>query len=76
MSQVLVRRARTADVSAIAALVDRYSTDRILLAKAKVTLYEDVQEFWVAEVDGNIVGCGALHVLWDDLAEIRTLAVD
>jgi amino-acid N-acetyltransferase len=67
MSQVLVRRARTADVSAIAALVDRYSTDRILLAKAKVTLYEDVQEFWVAEVDGNIVGCGALHVLWDDL---------
>ncbi len=76
MSQVLVRRARTADVSAIAALVDRYSNDRILLAKAKVTLYEDVQEFWVAEVDGNIVGCGALHVLWDDLAEIRTLAVD
>ncbi|MTA66543.1 MAG: N-acetylglutamate synthase, partial [Actinobacteria bacterium] len=55
MSQVLVRRARTADVSAIAALVDRYSTERILLAKAKVTLYEDVQEFWVAEVDGNIV---------------------
>jgi len=76
MSQVLVRRARTADVSAVAALVDRYSTERILLAKAKVTLYEDVQEFWVAEVDGNIVGCGALHVLWDDLAEIRTLAVD
>ena len=76
MSQVLVRRARTVDVSAVAALVDRYSTERILLAKAKVTLYEDVQEFWVAEVDGNIVGCGALHVLWDDLAEIRTLAVD
>ncbi|MGH3849324.1 MAG: amino-acid N-acetyltransferase, partial [Pseudonocardiaceae bacterium] len=40
-----------------------------------VTLYEDVQEFWVAERDEVLVGCGALHVLWEDLAEIRTLAV-
>ncbi|CAB4858219.1 unannotated protein [freshwater metagenome] len=76
MSSVLIRRARTADVPAVASLVERYSSDRILLAKAKVTLYEDVQEFWVAELDGAIIGCGALHVLWDDLAEIRTLAVE
>ena len=40
-----------------------------------MTLYEDVQEFVVAELDGEIVGCGALHVLWEDLAEVRTLAV-
>jgi amino-acid N-acetyltransferase len=39
-------------------------------------LYESVQEFTVAEVDGKVVGCGALHVLWDDLAEVRTVAVD
>lgn len=52
--------------------------DRRLLNKATVTLYEDVQEFWVATAgeDGPVLGCGALHVMWEDLGEIRTLAVD
>jgi amino-acid N-acetyltransferase len=71
-----IRRARTADVHAIGRLIEAYSPDRILLAKETVTLYEDVQEFWVAEHDatGETLGCGALHVMWDDLAEVRTLA--
>jgi amino-acid N-acetyltransferase len=70
-----VRRARTSDVPGIRALVDAYTGDRRLLANATVNLYEDVQEFFVA-VDGErVVGCGALHVLWEDLAEVRTLAV-
>jgi amino-acid N-acetyltransferase len=70
-----VRRARTTDVPGIRALVDTYTGDRRLLAKAMVNLYEDVQEFFVA-VDGErVVGCGALHVLWEDLAEVRTVAV-
>ncbi len=74
---VTVRRARTADVPAIRAIVDVYTHDRILLAKERVTLYEDVQEFWVAETGGGgVVGCGALHVMWEDLAEVRTLGVD
>jgi amino-acid N-acetyltransferase len=73
---VTVRRARTADVRAIDDLVERYAADRILLAKERVTLYEDVQEFRVAEAAGVLVGCGALHVMWEDLAEVRTLAVD
>lgn len=72
---MLVRRATTRDVAAIRALVDQYQGE-VLLEKATVTLYEDVQEFWVAEDDGRVVGCGALHVLWEDLGEIRTVAVD
>jgi amino-acid N-acetyltransferase len=72
---LLVRRARIADVRAIKALVDHYA-GKVLLTKQLVTLYESVQEFWVAELDGKVVGCGALHVLWEDLAEIRTVAVD
>jgi len=71
-----IREARTSDVRAVRQLVDTYASDRILLSKATVTLFEDIQEFYVAEVDGVVVGCGALHVLWEDLAEVRTLAVD
>lgn len=76
MQGITIREARTADVVAIRRLVDVYSTDRILLGKATVTLFEDIQEFYVAETDDQVVGCGALHVLWEDLAEVRTLAVD
>jgi amino-acid N-acetyltransferase len=82
-SPVTVRRARTSDVACVKRLVDAYAERRILLAKNIVTLYEDVQEFWVAEGPADaetgikpVVGCGALHVLWEDLGEIRTLAVD
>lgn len=59
-------------------LIDVYIRDGILLDKPTVTLYEDIQEFWVAERDhdGQVVACGALHVMWEGLAEVRTLAVD
>ncbi|WP_221359332.1 amino-acid N-acetyltransferase [Streptomyces beigongshangae] len=75
-----VRRARTSDVPAVRGLLDSYVRGRILLDKATVTLYEDIQEFWVAERGtgpaAEVVGCGALHVMWEDLAEVRTLAVN
>jgi amino-acid N-acetyltransferase len=75
--EVSVRRARTSDVRDIVALVDAYARERILLGKELVTLFEDVQEFRVAVApDGQVIGCGALHVMWEDLAEVRTLAVD
>ncbi|WP_199743017.1 amino-acid N-acetyltransferase [Nocardia stercoris] len=74
MDVPMVRRARTSDVPAIKALVDLYA-GKILLEKNLVTLYESVQEFWVAELAGEVVGCGALHVLWSDLGEVRTVAV-
>ncbi|MEW2081957.1 amino-acid N-acetyltransferase [Streptomyces sp. NPDC005283] len=75
---VTVRRARTSDVPSVRRLVDPYVSEGILLDKATVTLYEAIQEFWVAErdEDAEVVGCGALHVIWEDLAEVRTLAVD
>lgn len=72
---VLVRPALPRDVPVIRALVEPYAVERILLAKEMVGYYEAVQEFCVAEEDGEVVGCGALHVMWADLAEVRTLAV-
>ncbi|HZN70956.1 MAG TPA: amino-acid N-acetyltransferase [Micromonosporaceae bacterium] len=74
--EVAIRRARTADVRGIRRLIDLYADQRVLLSKATVTLYEDLPEFWVADWQGTIVGCGALHVMWEDLAEVRTVAVD
>ncbi|CAN5730592.1 amino-acid N-acetyltransferase [soil metagenome] len=74
VSGLTVRRARTSDVPAIKSLVDTYA-GKILLEKNLVTLYESVQEFWVAERDDEVIGCGALHVLWSDLGEVRTVAV-
>jgi amino-acid N-acetyltransferase len=70
-----IRPARTSDVSAIKKLVAPLAEKRILMAKETVAYYESLQEFRIAEaVDGDIIGCGALHVMWEDLAEVRTLA--
>ncbi|WP_277208189.1 amino-acid N-acetyltransferase [Isoptericola croceus] len=73
-----VRPALPADVRAVRDLVEPYASERILLAKEMVGYYEAVQEFVVADAgpDHGVIGCGALHVMWEDVAEIRTLAVD
>ncbi|MEP6854202.1 MAG: amino-acid N-acetyltransferase [Pedococcus sp.] len=88
---MVVRHARTSDIRAIRALVRPHAESRVLVSKDAVTYYEAVQQFRVAEVaeavgveavgveavggDAPLLGCGALHVMWEDLAEIRTLAV-
>ena len=76
--EYIVRQARTRDVPEIRALIDQNVGSRRLLDKHTVNLYEDILEFTVAEAstDGAVVGCGALHVMWEDLAELRTVAVD
>ncbi len=72
---VIIRPARTSDVKQIRSIIDTFAAPGKMLEKETVTLFESVQEFVVA-VDGNqVVGCGALHVLWEDLAEVRTVAV-
>ena len=71
----MIRPARTSDIKSIRKIIDLYTLERRLLTKETVTLYEDVQEFFVAEENGEVVGCGALHVLWEDLGEVRTVAV-
>ncbi|CAB4589161.1 unannotated protein [freshwater metagenome] len=72
---ITVRAARTSDVKNIRLLVDSYAAPGQMLSKETVTLYESVQEFFIAENDGEFIGCGALHILWEDLAEVRTVAV-
>lgn len=71
-----IRSAKTSDVPSINRIAEPLIADRVLLGKELVELYESIQEFVVAETEGVVVGFGALHVMWEDLAEIRTLAVD
>ena len=76
LSDIIVRPAVPADVLAIRDIVESYTGDRILLARDLVAYYENVRDFVVAHgVDGRIIGCGGLHVMWQDLGEVRTLAV-
>ena len=75
MSEIQIRPAKTSDVSTIRKLVDTYAPERRLLSKATVTLYEAVPDFLVIEKDNSIIGAGAVHVLWEDLAEVRTVAI-
>lgn len=73
--EITIRPARTQDVPVIRSMVQPLATDRVLLDKDKVVYYEAVQEFLMAEnADGDVVGFGAIHVMWEDLAEVRTLA--
>jgi len=75
MSDYLVRSARAADVPGIYTLLEPLVERRILLGKDIAVLYGAVQEFVVAEAHGELIGCGALHVMWEDLGEVRTLLV-
>lgn len=78
---IILRPALPADVRRIYQLVEPYAAERILIAKELISYFEAIQEFLVAELPDaegrwQVVGCGALHVLWDDIAEVRTIAVD
>ncbi|GAA5153487.1 amino-acid N-acetyltransferase [Microbacterium pseudoresistens] len=75
MSEITFRPARAADIHAVSALLEPLVERRILLGKDLAVLFGAVQEFVVAEIDGEVIGCGALHVMWEDLGEVRTLVV-
>ncbi|MGV1007598.1 MAG: amino-acid N-acetyltransferase [Dermatophilaceae bacterium] len=75
MNRFVTRRARTSDVRDVRDIIAPSVASRVLIAKDAVTYYEALQQFRVVESGGRVVGCGALHVMWEDLAEVRTLAV-
>ena len=70
------RKATCRDIEPIFRLVSGYATEGVMLARSRNTLYETLRDMIVAEAeDGSIVGVGGLHIIWDRLAEIRTMAV-
>ena len=70
-----LRKAKVSDVSQMADLINSYAAQGEMLPKSLNQIYQSLRDFVVVEESGQIVGCGALHIVWDDLAEIRSLAV-
>jgi amino-acid N-acetyltransferase len=71
-----IRPARVGDVPAIYELIGVFAERRLMIRRSMGELYESIREFLVAvDEEGRVVGCVALHVFWEDLAELRGLAV-
>ncbi|MGQ9557270.1 MAG: N-acetyltransferase [Desulfurispora sp.] len=70
-----IRKARITDVEEIHALITHFADQGLMLARPRSVLYESVREFTVAEQGDRVIGAGGLHIIWEDLAEIRALAV-
>ena len=69
-----VQEATFADIEAIYHLVNDYATDGVMLARSRNTLYETLRDMIVAvDEEGRVVGVGGLHIIWDRLAEVRTM---
>jgi len=71
-----IRNAKIPDAEAIYSLINSYAERDKMLFRSMADIYENLQAFTVAELDGNVVGCCALQIIWSDLAEIKSLAVD
>jgi amino-acid N-acetyltransferase len=70
-----IRKAKMADVNQIKLLINKFADKGQMLHVSVNQLYEGLRNFWVIESRGKIIGCGALKVMWEDLAEIRSMAV-
>lgn len=70
-----IRRANIKDTGKIQSLINYYADKNKMLPRSLNELYENIRDFWVKEEKGTIVGCAALHVIWEDLAEVKSLAV-
>ncbi|MHB9154356.1 MAG: N-acetyltransferase [Endomicrobiales bacterium] len=70
-----IRPAKVTDVKIMHALIGYYAERKEMLPRPVNDLYENIQEFLVAEDKQRVVGCCALHVSWEDLAEVKALAI-
>jgi len=71
-----IRSAKIPDVRAIYSLINFYAERDKMLFRSMADIYENLQAFIIAELNGNVVGCCALQIVWSDLAEVKSLAVD
>ena len=71
----MLRKAKIEDIRQIQALINSFAKKDLMLARSLNELYEGIRDFWVCEKNKKIIGCAALHISWEDLAEIKSVAV-
>ena len=72
----MIRTARMADVESILRLINNYANQGLMLPRSPFDIYRKLTAFCVCEVDGKVIGCSHLSIVWKDLAEVASLAVD
>ena len=72
---MIYRKARFDDIESIYGLVHIYAAQGEMLPRSRNTLYENLRDMVLAESSGEVVGVGALHIMWDRLAEVRMMAI-
>ncbi len=72
---IVIRKAKMEDVPVVHELVNYYASRGEMLARSRSEIYEGLRDFFIAEEEGQLLGCAALHINWEDLAELRSLAV-
>ncbi|MBN2407821.1 MAG: N-acetyltransferase [Elusimicrobia bacterium] len=70
-----MRKATLEDVTSLHKLINGYAKDNIMLPRSLNEIYDNVRDFWVIEENGEVVACAALHPTWEDMAEVKSLAV-
>lgn len=70
-----IRKAIAKDVPEIQALINYYADKDMMLPRSLNEIYENIRDFWIEEENNAIIGCAALHVIWEDLAEVKSLTV-
>ena len=73
--RTMIRKARVQDVEAIVNLINYYAERGDMLPRSQSQVYGNIRDFAIVEIAGELKGCGALHVVWEDLGEIRSLAI-
>lgn len=75
MNELVIRDAKVTDAAKIMRLINELALRHVMLPRSPASVIEHIRDFVVADLDGEFVGCAALHVIWSDMAEIRSIAV-
>jgi amino-acid N-acetyltransferase len=71
----MLRKARITDIKQIQSLINHFAGQDLMLPRSLNELYENIRDFWVVDQGGKVIGCAAVHISWEDLVEIKSVAV-
>lgn len=76
LSSVMIRKARISDVKEIHNIVNNYAVQNLMLPRSLNNIYDNIRDYYVLDLDGKVKGCASLHIIWEDLAEVKAVAVE